>query len=66
MDNTFILLLIIRKKINVRIFMDRYSHGMITYEEYLKADNIYDISDSTLNDFEFKYFCSFLRMIGDL
>lgn len=67
MDNSYILLLVIKKRINIATFIDYYQcRGMINYDMYLQYINDEYISVGVLSEFEFRYLVSYLSLIGEL
>lgn len=87
MDNAYILLLIIKKRINIGNFINWYNNCVLdeslplpSYKKYVDDFNYwlklverheyllddYDLGDVLLTEFEFSYFTSYLRLLGEL
>lgn len=67
MDNNYILLLLIKLRVNLGLFIYCYLHkNMITYNQYLEVMNCEDLCTGVMSEFEFKYLCSYLRLIGEI
>ena len=75
MDNAYILLLIIKKRLNIGIFINWYNSFVIDkktslpkYSDYLDYTDVFAFSlgDCNLTEFEFSYLTSYLRLRGEL